>query len=147
MSSLNVNSAGDNGYCILWSGFILCCDDVYASQLDALGADYVLGHLVNLSDTATQDYNLQTVVLIEVHVQGRDCLEQMRMLQVYQLLGDHSGVVVIDQENRSDSPGLGIAQTLAAQLLANQVAYRLGTALITLFGYQTIELREQLLIQ
>jgi hypothetical protein len=100
-----------------------------------------------LADAAPQDYNLQTVVLIEVYVQGRDCLEQMRMLKVYQLLGDHCGVVVIDQDNGSDSISLGIAQALGAQLLANQVTYRLGPALVTLFGYQVIEFRKQLLIQ
>ena len=141
MSSLNLNLSGMDGYCTLVIGFVLGCDNVYASQLDALGADYVLGHLVDLADTAPQDYDLQTFVLIEVHVERRDCLEQMRMLQVYQFLGDHCGVVVIDQDNGSDSPCLGIAQALAAQLLANQVTYRLGPALVTLFVYQVIELR------
>jgi hypothetical protein len=145
MSRLNL--AGENESCKSGSGFVLGCDDVDASQLDTLCADYILGYIVDLADTAPQDYNLQTIMLIEVYVQRRNCLEQMRMLQVYQPLRDHCGVVVIDQENRSDSPGLGIAQALAAQLLTNQVAERFGPALITLFGNELVKFRKQFLFQ
>jgi hypothetical protein len=44
--------------------------EVDASELDSLHTQQIIGDLVNLADRPSQDNHLQTVVMVEMHVQG-----------------------------------------------------------------------------
>ena len=69
------------------------------------------------------------------------------MLEVYQLLGHHFRVMVVNEEHRRHCVGLRVAQLLAAEPLSHQVPDRLGPALVALPGDKVVELREQLLVK
>ena len=130
-----------------WIGIGVGCYEVYFSELYAFQTQQALCDLVDSADRASQDYNFQAVVAIEMNVERRYCLEDVGVLEVDELFGNHRCVVVVNEADRSDGVGLGVIEALATEALAHQVAYGLGAAFVPLLGNETVEFREETLLK
>ena len=121
--------------------------EVDSTELDALHAQDILAHAVDLAHLAAKDDDLQAIVVVQVDVQRGDRLQEVRVLDRDQLLRQVGGVVVVDDEDRRDGLCPRVGNALLAQLLADQVANRLRAALIPLPGNQLVEVGQQVLVQ
>jgi hypothetical protein len=84
---------------------------------------------------------------IEMHVQGGNDRVVMGVLMLGQLVGQVTGVVVVDQGDGADRGGRLVAADLVLdQGVADQVADRLGTVDIAFVGNQVVEAFQQLLV-
>ena len=79
------------------AGQHLRCHEVDLAELDAFHAQNALADPVDLRHPAAQNDDLKAVVLVQVHMQRGDGLQEMGMLQADQLLGQLGRMVIVDQ--------------------------------------------------
>ena len=116
-------------------------------MLDALGADELACEPADLIGAPPQHHDFETMMRIEVYVQGGDDLLVMRVLVLGELVGEIRGVVIVHERDRSHRLGLTDAPLLLDERIANQIADCLGTVHVSLVRDQSIEALEQALVR
>jgi len=111
-------------------------------MLNAPQAQNPIRQVPNLSAAAFQDNHLKTMVVIQVHVGGREDLARSRMLGFNQLGGEIGLVVVVNHGQRSHNHFV-FFRRLLHKMLANEVPYGLRAVLIALVADGLVELLEK----
>lgn len=110
---------------------------------DAARGDQAVRNLADLSGSAPQHNNLQAVVMIQVHVQGRYDLVEMLMLHVDEFVIDQTLMVVVDQSQRPHHGLIVLVGLFFNQSISNQIADGFGAVGIALPCHQLVKLLEQ----
>ena len=114
-------------------------DQVQFAEPDpALGPDGV-GKRAHLCRVTLEHHALQAVVMVQVHVKGRDHQIVMLVADLGQPLGQRSDVVVVDVGEVAHTVPVGGCVPALCDGLADEVPHRLGTALVALAGDEAVE--------
>ena len=76
-------------------------------MLDSLGADQGIGDLAHGARLTAHDQDLETIVVVEVHVKSGENGTVVVVLQVGQLLIEQADMMVVDQRDGADDARLG----------------------------------------
>ena len=105
----------------------------------ALDRRQLIGERPELRGRSHEHQNFKAIVMVKMHMHGRDNGFMGFMLQFRKLLGQVASVVVKDKGQRGRR-GLGfVFPLLPDQFLADQIANRFGTAGVSPFRAQRVE--------
>ena len=107
--------------------------------LHTLCADEFIRESLNVSRFPPQHDDLQTVVMIEVRMDGRNDHPVMFVLQVGQFLGQQACVVIVDESYSAHNQGVGGNDRRAHKAVSNQVAEGLRSILVSLRGDEGVK--------
>src|SRR5665811_1425633 len=110
---------------------------------DALCADQLFGQVFDLAGDTAQDYDFETVVGVQVNVQGRKNRLVVNVLVLSQLVREVADMVVINQRDRAHRKAVADVPLSFDKRAAYEVADSLGTVHVALLGAQGIEALEQ----
>ncbi len=112
-----------------------------------LGNDGI-GEIANIIRWPAQNHGLQTGIVVQMDVKGRQAEIMMIMLALGQPTRQLALVVIENIRQTADAMGGGAAfQPLALQFFANNVAESLGPVQITVSGHELVELNQKVVIQ
>ena len=94
-------------------------------MLNAAQPQQPVRQLVDAFAATLERQNLQAVVVVQMHVHGRDNLVGVVVLHLVQTARQIAGMVVIDHGERTDDLLVGCAHLLLGDRGANQIAYGL----------------------
>lgn len=100
-------------------------------MLDALGSDEFIRNPADVICATLDHDDLETVVCIEVDMQGGDDLLVMGMLMLGQFVGQIPGVMIVDQGHGGNRLMPLISPLLLNQIITNQIAYGFGAITVS----------------
>ena len=115
--------------------------------LYAFQANEAACELLDLSRSSVHDEHLETRIVVEMRVAGRDHQLVMGMLDLRQLLCDSVSVMVVDKGDSTDYRGFGARGPLRDEAIANQVAKGFGPIGVSKPGDEIIEAIEEIGIE
>lgn len=93
----------------------------------AFDCDQGVGHSFNLRAFALHNQDLQAVIVIEMHVHSRHNMTLKVVLDVRELSGKVSNVVIVHKRDRRDRfPVSFVSPFLAHELISDEIPQRLG---------------------
>jgi len=97
-------------------------------MLDSLDADEGIGDFSDLGSLAFHDKYFQTVLVIQMHMHARHDMALKVVLDVGELPGKISYMMVVDKRDRRNRLAVSItAPFLTDELIADEIAKRFGT--------------------
>ena len=99
--------------------------------LHAFGGDEFAGDLVDFVAPASNDDHFKTVVFIQMDVQAGIYGNFGFVLHIREKSPDSMDSMVVNQIDHADYFGIALAYFFLNQMIANQIANRLGAVLIT----------------
>ena len=107
------------------------------------GRDQCVGHFLNGGGLAFQYENFQAVVMIEMHVKGRQ--DQMKMIVLHgrQAIRQKAHVVIVDQRQSADDNAVRLLGGFFDEGFPDEVAKRFGTVGVPAQADVTVEFFEK----
>jgi len=106
------------------------------------------GELAHGGHGSLQHCRLEAVLVVEMHVHGRDDQVVMRVLALGDPFGEIARMVVVDIRETRDAVAVGrVVLRLAVELLADQVAHGFAAVLVATPGDQPVEAGGELVVE
>ena len=115
-------------------------------MFDALDADEGIRHLLDFGPFALHDQHFQAVVMVEMHVHARQYKFMKSVLDVDEFLRKRRHVMIVNERDRSHCL-LVLIPLLPDQIVANQIAERLGSIRVLLPRNMPIEVIQEMMIE
>ena len=110
---------------------------------NSLGADELIGQALHLARLSPQHHHFQTGVVIEMGMESGDDDFVAFVLKIGELFWQKAGVKVVNQRDRADDQGICGHHDRTHQTIANQIAKRLGSVLVTFVRYKGIKATQE----
>src|ERR1017187_2978567 len=120
--------------------------DGQPAVLHALSADQYVGHFPYFRRLAFYHQHLQTIIVIEMHVQGGEDRMVVIVLDGRELLAELPHVMVVNQRHGADYLAVRRFPGLFHQFVANQVAKRLRPVGVAALPDEVVELVQQVAV-
>jgi hypothetical protein len=127
--------------------FGLCNRHDKAPMLHALQTNQAACELFDLSRSPVHDEDLQTRVVVEMRMTGRNYQFVIGMLKFRQLLCHSVGMVVVDEGDGANHRRIEICRLLGDQAIPNQITERFGPVGVAQSRNEIIEAFEKIGIE